>query len=207
MKKLKLILPTILIGCTALAFTGCGKNEESSSNTDDVVIENEKGVTEMPVSTSTPTPIPSPTEIPLNQKKFEATDNVNVRRTPSTDGDIIDALAPGDKVSVVSIEDDLLMKQNAKTKWYKIKLYEGTSNEIEGYVSTDYVKEVSKTGTRRGSQTRENINQRSTQQDEAEARQQEIKPEDMYNTEMEQEAVGQLDANEDEDIKYAPRVE
>lgn len=120
MNKSKKILGSLIVVTLAVSMTACGfgKNDE---------LEPAEVVTATPTPSPTPTPkvtatpTPTPTPVPeLANKTVYANDNVNVRASAATDGEIVGSLQPGESVTALD---------NPKDGWVRIQL-----DGADGYV-------------------------------------------------------------------------
>jgi len=111
-------LVTLLAGCMlACSLAACGGNEEESSM-------NSSGL--RGGKAAAPTPTPSPTPVPAAKAVKITGDVVNVRKSGSTDAEILAEVAEGDKLA--------LLIETPQNGWYQVS-YEGKT----AYVSAEYV--------------------------------------------------------------------
>ncbi len=133
MNKSKKILGSLIVVTLAVSMTACGfgKNDE---------LEPAEVVTATPTPSPTPkpkvtaTPTPTPTPVPeLANKTVYANDNVNVRASAATDGEIVGSLQPGESVTALD---------NPKDGWVRIQL-----DGADGYVKEEYITQTAPEGT------------------------------------------------------------
>lgn len=133
----KYIISAILVGYTALLLSGCGNRKDMEDGIMTVESTNASETAKTEISTT----IPTPTEMPFSQRHFIAIENVvNVYKTKSANSKVIDYFYMGDRVNVIGVE--AAKNTELKDRWYKVRLYEGTENETEGYVSIKDVNEA-----------------------------------------------------------------
>lgn len=132
MNKSKKILGSLIVVTLAVSMTACGfgKNDE---------LEPAEVVTATPTPSPTPTPkvtatpTPTPTPVPeLANKTVYANDNVNVRASAATDGEIVGSLQPGESVTALD---------NPKDGWVRIQL-----DGADGYVKEEYITQTAPEG-------------------------------------------------------------
>lgn len=128
MNKTKKILGSLIVVTLAVAMTACGKKAE---------LEPAEVVTATPTPTVTPkptaTPAPTATPVPdIANKTIYAADNVNVRASAASDGEIVGSLTVGEGVTAL---------ENAKDGWIRIQL-----DDADGYVKEEYMSETAPEG-------------------------------------------------------------
>lgn len=132
---------TILIAALAgaIALTGCGNKEKETEVQTETLTEAKTEALYTPTATAAPTISPTATPVPLEDRKFVAADDLNIRSKPNTDdeiGEVIDSLGKGDSLTV--LEE---LKGSDGKDWYKITYTTDEGYEIEGYASKDFVTE------------------------------------------------------------------
>lgn len=124
-KKRKIKSCTFL--CTLMLLSafaaGCG------ASGDDSTTAAEKADTKTTVTTG-PTPTLSP--MPLNQMRFVAIDEVNIRSEANDKSDVIGSFSKGNVVNVLSEDGD----------WYKVSYFGDDGEEMTGYASKQFVNQV-----------------------------------------------------------------
>lgn len=101
---------------------GCGASDDSTTTA-------EKTDTKTTVTTG-PTPTLSP--MPLNQMRFVAIDEVNIRSEANDKSDVIGSFSKGNIVNVLSEDGD----------WYKVSYLGDDGEEMTGYASKQFVNQV-----------------------------------------------------------------
>lgn len=126
----------------AIALTGCGNKENKEKETEtqtETLTEAKTEALHAPTATAIPTISPTATPVPLEDRKFVAADDLNIRSKPNADdeiGEVIDSLGKGDSLTV--LEE---LKGSDGKDWYKITYTTDEGYEIEGYASKDFVTE------------------------------------------------------------------
>ena len=126
MNKSKRILGSLIVITLAVSMAACGKKKELEP-AEVVTATPTPEATPTPKVTATPTPTPTPTPEMAN-KTIYANDNVNVRASAASDGEIVGSLQPGEGVKAL---------ENPKDGWIHIQL-----DGADGYVKEEYMTET-----------------------------------------------------------------